>query len=375
MEPNRAILLVGLGGAGCSIVGRLAAGLPPQVAVALIDTDAAALAQTQGRETLQIGRAQTRGMGTGGEVALGAAAAEAEEPQLRRLFTGYALVVLVTGLGGGTGSGAAPFVASVAADAGATVLAYATIPFSHEGERRKRQASEALDKLGVKAHGLVAVQNDLLLLQVSKEAPLSESFAAADEWVGGALRALAGMFAPGALVQADPAAVRSILATPGSPTLFTYGSGSGAGAAMAAAKAANECPLAHAPGAITKVASLFVAVTGGPTLSATEAFEAVAAVRLRFGGETSTLLCARVVPDFGERVEVAVLGASAPAPKPTKKGKPAKPGEENQQVFGFATEDSMRRGLFGGTPLTFIDGQDVDVPTYIRRSVRLPAGP
>ena len=375
METNRAILLVGLGGAGCSIVGRLAPSLPPQVSVALLETDATALAPGAGRDTLQLGRAQTRGMGTGGEVVLGAAAAEAEEPALRRLFTGYALVVLVTGLGGGTGSGAAPFVAGVAADAGATVLAYATIPFSHEGERRKRQASEALDKLGAKAHGLVTVQNDLLLLQVSKDAPLSESFAAADGWVGGALRALAGTFVPGALVSVDPAAVRSVLATPGSPTLFTYGNAEGPGAAMAAARAANECPLAHAPGATTKVATLFVAVTGGPALSATEAFEAVAAVRLRFGGETSTLLCARVVPDFGGRVEVAVLGASAPAPKPAKKGKAAKPGEEHQQIFGFATEDSMRRGLFGGTPLTFIDGQDVDVPTYIRRSVRLPAAP
>lgn len=375
MEPNRAILLVGLGGAGCSIVARLAPSLPDEVKVVLIDTDAAALAQANGRETLQLGRAQTRGMGTGGEVSVGTASAESEEPQLRRLFTGYALVVLVTGLGGGTGSGAAAFLATVATDAGATVLAYATIPFSHEGERRKRQASEALDKLGAKAHGLVAVQNDLLLLQVSKEAPLSESFAAADEWVGGALRALAGTFVPGALVPTDPAAVRSILATPGSPTLFTYGYGEGAGAALAAARAANECPLAHAPGATTKAASLFVAVTGGPTLSATEAFEAVAAVRMRFGGETSTLLCARVIPDFGDRVEVAVLGASTPAPKPVKKGKGAKPEEEHQQIFGFATEDSLRRGLFGGTPLTFIDGQDVDVPTYIRRAVRLPAGP
>lgn len=375
METQRSILLVGLGGAGCSMVSRLAPTLPAEVQVALLDTDASALVHATGCHRIQLGRAQTRGMGSGGEVALGATSAESEEPALRRLFTGYTLVVLVTGLGGGTGSGAAPFVATVATDAGATVLAYATIPFSHEGERRKRQASEALEKLAAKAHGLVTVQNDLLLLQVSKEAPLSESFAAADEWVAGALRALAGTFVPGALVPADPAAVRAILATPGSPTLFTYGRGEGAGAAMAAARSANECPLAHAPGATTKVASLFVAVTGGPTLSASDAFEAVAAVRMRFGGETSTLLCARVVPDFGERVEVAVLGASLPAPKPVKKGKGAKPGEENQRIFGFATDESLRRGLFGGTPLTFIDGQDVDVPTYIRRAVRLAAGP
>ena len=147
---------------------------------------------------------------------------------------------------------------------------------------------------------------------------------------------------PGALVPADPAAVRSILATPGSPTLFTYGRGEGPGAALAAARAANECPLAHAPGATTKAASLFVAVTGGPTLSATEAFEAVAAVRMRFGGETTTLLCARVVADFGDRVEVAVLGASTPVLKPLKKGKGTKPGEENQLTLVLICKPTPR---------------------------------
>lgn len=120
-------------------------------------------------------------------------------------------------------------VARVAAEAGATVLAFATMPFSHEGERRMRQANEGAIALGQKAHGLVFVHNDLLLQQVSNEAPLSETFAAADAWVGGALRALAAAFEPGALVPVDPVALRSILASPGSPTLFAYGVGSGAG--------------------------------------------------------------------------------------------------------------------------------------------------
>jgi len=375
MATPASILLVGLGGAGCAMVTRLSAQLPAEVSVALFDTDARALAAGGPGTSLQLGRAQTRGMGTGGEAALGLASAEAEEPALRRLFTGVPVVVLVTGLGGGTGSGAAATVASFAAETGATVLAFATMPFSHEGERRMRQANEAAVKIGQKCHGLVVVHNDLLLQQVAPDAPLSESFAAADAWVGGALRGLASAFAPGALIAVDPSALRSLLSTPGSPTLFAFGVGEGEGAAMKAARAAIECPLAHAPGATTKAASLFVAVTGGPTLSATEAFEAVAAVRMRFGGETTTLLCARVVADFGDRVEVAVLGASTPALKSLKKGKGTKPGEENQQIFGFATEDSIRRGLFGGTPLTFIDGQDVDVPTYIRRAVRLPVGP
>lgn len=375
MERAPAILLVGLGGAGCAMVARLAPGLPADVQVLRVDTDARLVADGGPGAVLQVGRAQTRGMGTGGEPALGAVAAEAEEAALRRAFTGVPLVVLVTGLGGGTGSGAASVVARLAAEAGATVLAFATMPFSHEGERRMRQANEGAVALGQKAHGLVFVHNDLLLQQVSTEAPLSESFAAADAWVGGALRALAAAFEPGALVPVDPVALRGILASPGSPTLFAYGVGAGPGAALQAARAAGSCPLAHAPGAVTKVAALFVAVAGGPALTSADAFEAVGAVRLRFGGETTTLLCARIDPALGDRVEVSVLGASLPAPKPAPKPKKgAKAVDAGQPLFGFATEETLRRGQFGGTPMTFIEGQDVDVPTYIRKAVRLPAG-
>lgn len=376
MPAPASILLVGLGGAGCSMVTRLAPQLPPEVTAALLDTDARSLPAAGERAALQLGRAQTRGMGTGGEAALGLAAAESEEPALRRLFAGVPVVVLVTGLGGGTGSGAAATVAALAAEAGATVLAFATMPFSHEGERRMRQANEAAAKLGQKCHGLVVVHNDLLLQQVAPDAPLSESFAAADGWVGGALRGLAGAFAPGALVAADPAALRSLLSTPGSPTLFAFGVGQGEGAAMKAARAAVDCPLAHAPGAVAKVASLFVHVAGGPAMTSTEAFEAVGAVRARFGGETSTILCARVEAGLGDRIEVSVLGASLPAPKaPARPKKGAKADDPTQPIFEFATEESMRRGLFGGTPMTFIDGQDVDVPSYIRKAVRLPPAP
>lgn len=376
MAAPASILLVGLGGAGCAMVTRLAAAPLPEVAVALLDTDARSLPAGGAGVTLQLGRAQTRGMGTGGESALGVASAEAEEAALRRLFTGVPVVVLVTGLGGGTGSGAAAVVAGLAADAGATVLAFATMPFSHEGERRMRQANDAAVKLGQKCHGLVMVHNDLLLQQVAPDAPLSESFAAADNWVGGALRGLASAFAPGALVAVDPSALRSILATPGSPTLFAFGAGAGEGAALKAARAAAECPLTHAPGAVAKVASLFVHVAGGPAMSSTEAFEAVAAVRTRFGGETSTILCARTDPALGDRIEVSVLGASLPPPKaPAKPKKGGKAEDPAQPIFEFATEESMRRGLFGGTPMTFIDGQDVDVPAYIRKAVRLPPSP
>ena len=379
MSNPAPILLVGLGGAGCSIVGRLASALPAEVKVALIDTDTTALQNLENAEVIQIGRALTRGMGTGGEPAVGLTALEADEPQLRRMLTGHPLVVLVAGLGGGTASGAAASFTAMATESGATVLAFATIPFSHEGERRKRQASDALSKLAASAHGLVVVENDLLLIQVPADAPLSASFAAADEWVAGSIRALASTFMPGALVPVDSASVRSILSQVGSPTLFTCGRGEGVNAAKMAAKAACESSLSYGLGTTAKVGSLFVHVAGGEKLSATDAFEVVNMVRAKFGGEVTTLVGARIKPELGDSVEVAVLGASLPPPpKPKPKGKASKGAkvvDEQQQLFVFATEEAIRRGLFGSTPFTFIDGMDVDVPTYIRKSIRLATAP
>ena len=198
VDATRLVFVNGILDAGASSLGQtgvvlFSAASPEQqaliakqmaeIAVALLDTDARSL-PVGTAATLQLGRAQTRGMGTGGESALGLASAESEEAALRRLFAGIPVVVLVTGLGGGTGSGAASVVAGFAAECGATVLSFATMPFSHEGERRMRQANDATVKLGQKCHGLVVVHNDLLLQQVSPDAPLSESFAAADNWVG-----------------------------------------------------------------------------------------------------------------------------------------------------------------------------------------------
>jgi cell division protein FtsZ len=376
MATSPAILLLGLGGAGCAMVNRLAPRLPAEIKILLVDTDTRALPENPAIESVQLGRAVCRGMGSGGEVAIAKASAEADDATLRRQLNGFPLVVLVSGLGGGTGSGAAPYIASLATELGSTVLAFATLPFSHEGERRQLQAKAASEELFQKTHGMVLVHNDLLLQQSGSEAGLAESFSAADRWVEGALQGLAGAFAPGALVPVDPAALRSLFAKLASPTLCAFGVAEGEGSASKAALAACDCPLAHGPGSVMKVASLFVYVVGGPTLTTGEAFEVVATVRKRFGGEASTLLCARLDPNAGTRVEVAVLGASLPpVKKPTKARKGAPDAAEAQPLFDFATDASMRRGLFGGTPMTLIDGQDVDVPTYIRKAIKLIPGP
>jgi cell division protein FtsZ len=382
MTPASPILLVGVGGAGISLVGRLAPGLPPAVRCLAVDSDATALAACGISDQVQVGRTSLRGLGAGGEPRLGADAAEAETAELRRWLADAPVVVLVAGLGGGIGGGAAPFLAGLAAEAGATVLALATIPFSHEGERRLSSARETLVALHRAAHATVPLRNDALLQLAPADAPVGELFAETRRWVGSAVESLSGFFMPGALLPLDPAALRSLLPEPGCRACFSTGRASGEGAVLAAARAALSSPLLpHGPEA-GRHDHLLVQVVGGPDLTTGDCQAAVAILRAELGGDRITLLGARLDSTEPTSARVSLLAAT-PAP-PVAVPEAVAPGTKGrkgakvttatpQQLFSFAQEENVRRGLFGTSAPNLFNGEDVDVPTYLRKGIRLPS--
>lgn len=383
MSPAAPILLVGVGGAGCSLVGRLASSLEGDIRCLAVDADAAALAACGVADQVQLGRASLRGLGAGGETGLGADAAEAATAELRRRLAGVPCVILVAGLGGGVGGGAAPVVANLAADAGCTVLALATLPFSHEGERRLASARDALVALHRASHATVPLRNDALLQLAAPDAPVTELFAETGRWVAAAVGAIAGFFAPGALLPLDPAALRSLLPSTGSRASFSTGAAEGEGAVLAAARAALASPLLpHGPEA-GRHEHLLVQVVGGPSLATGECQAAVAILRAELGGDRITLLGARIDASDPAAARVSFLASTpapaaapaAPAPaspaRARKGGRAAEPSP--QQLFGFAQEENLRRGLFGTSAPNLFNGEDVDVPTYLRKGIRLPS--
>lgn len=379
MSPEQPILLVGVGGAGCALVGQLAPSLPPMVRTLAVDADAASLAACGVADRVQVGRAVLRGLGAGGETKLGAAAAEADLAELRRWLAGPPVVVLVTSLGGGVGGGAAPVCAALAAEAGAVVLGLATLPFTHEGEQRQAAARDALVALNLRTHGVVVLRNDDLLQLVPADAAVAEMFAETRRWMTSAVESLAGFFAPGALMPLDPGALRALFPAAGCLAIFATGEASDPGAVASAARAALASPLLpHGPEA-QRADHLLVQVVGGPSLTTGECQAAVALLRGDLGGDRVTLLGARIDPALEGRARVTVLGASPPAPagapKPAKGRKSAKPADTSQQVFGFALEQNLRRGLFGTTDPTLFNGEDVDVPTYLRKGIRIQPAP
>jgi len=289
--------------------------------------------------------------------------------------------VLACGLGGGVGGGAAPVVARIAAEAGATVLALATLPFSHEGERRLAAARDAAVALHRRAHGTVILRNDALLQVAPPDAPVSELFAETGRWLGAALDALSGCFRPGALLPLDPGALRSFLPSPGCRATFATGSARGEGAVAAATRAALGSPLLpHGPEA-ERHDHLLVEVVGGPALSTGDCQAVVAALRAELGGDRITLLGARADSPEPDLVRISFLAASPPAPagaEPRRAGKArrgskAKAADAEQPVFSFAEEANLRRGLFGTSAPNLFNGEDVDIPTYLRRGIRVPS--
>ena len=217
------IKVIGIGGAGINAVDALQIEGPGDVRLAAVNTDAQTLGHRSIVEKRVIGASVTRGLGAGGEVDIGRAAAESDRAALAGMIAGVDLIILVVGLGGGTGSAVAPVIAELAEQTDALVLAFATLPFSFEGARRKRIAEESLGELRKRVHGLVPLPNDILLQEGEEDSTVLNAFAVADQWVGHGVKALCSILLKTGLINQDFSSLRSVFQHRGGKTLFSTG--------------------------------------------------------------------------------------------------------------------------------------------------------
>jgi cell division protein FtsZ len=213
-QPEPTIKVIGLGGAGANALDRIQLDGIDGAELIAMNTDAQALAANVAPQKVQLGRGTTRGLGTGGDPELGYAAADEAADDVKAALEGATMVFLCTGLGGGTGSGAGPLIANFARQAGAIVIAFATMPFAFEGRRRMAQAEEALASLQQQADVVVCFENDRMGDAVSPRAGIHEAFAAADQTLSQP-RATIGRTA----LSSARSAARSWIAAGCSPTL------------------------------------------------------------------------------------------------------------------------------------------------------------
>ena len=238
------IKVLGVGGGGCNCVRRmLSLKRVPGVEFAVINTDIKSLESvSQGAEVIQIGEKVTHGWGAGGDLNLGAKAAEESSTLLRRSLKDAELVFVTAGMGGGTGTGAAPYVANMAKEMGAVVVGVVTTPFSFEGRRRLDRAIAGVARLRPYLDNLIVIHNDRLLEFVNHDAGMLEAFNTADEVVTQGIMSVSELINVPGEINVDFADVRSIMAHPGG-ALMAMGVGHGHMGALEAAKQAVANPL------------------------------------------------------------------------------------------------------------------------------------
>ena len=309
-EAPASIVVIGVGGGGCNAVIRMVEERKvPGVRYVCVNTDIKSLAQAKGIPVLQIGAELTHGLGAGGNPDVGSKAAESDQLQLKRAINNGYLVFIIAGMGGGTGTGAAPVVADIAKRTGALVVGLVTTPFSWEGQRRMENARAGIDRVKAKVDNLIVVHNDQLLKLMDKDVPIDEALRKADEAVMHGVLSVAELVNVPGQINVDLADVKAIMDLPGR-ALMAMGEATGPNAPLQAAQMAVNNPLMNV--SVEGAKGVLFSVRGGRKMTLGEvnaAGEFIASMvdskALIFFGMVSN-------PDMEDRVGLTLLATGIP---------------------------------------------------------------
>lgn len=330
------IKIIGLGGAGGSALDRLVLDGVDGGALIAVNTDVQALNGSVAPQKIHIGKSATRGLGAGGDPELGYQAADEDSDELKAVIEGTDILFLCTGLGGGTGSGAAPLIAHLARGAGALVIAFATMPFSFEGKRRRKQAAEALGQLEDQADLVMCFENDRLGETAAPTAGVQEAFIAADRTLGQSIQSIAAIVRRGGIIPTSLDQLVSACRRKHPRCLFGHGESDSANRAHEALSRAMKCPLMDKGRMFADCTSVVVHVAGGTDVTVQEVTSLMDEfskhvgedTRIDFGLATDAKLGRRLhvtIISFTGAEEAAAAGAAAlPAMQPAVRVAPRK---------------------------------------------------
>ena len=385
-DPRCRVLVAGVGGGACNVLGHALADWSDPPRVAAINTDAHALAESGIDLKVMIGRTVAKGLGAGGDAELGRLAANEDLDALRALLADVDLLILVVSLGGGTGTGAAPVLARLAREEGLLTLAYVTTPFAFEGARRQEQAQEGLAALKPYTDTVVCLPNQRLHAMLSPGTPLGEAFAFVDRMMSAGIRGLWTLLARDNMLNLDFSDLQSLVENSGNECCFGYGEGTGPGKAEQALQGLLEGPMLEKGRVIANSGAMILSVTGGPDLSLVE----LETIHRRFqeaarpGARIS--MGAAVLDDWKGRLALTVLaaehwmpsarsagvspaGGAAETEKPERPSRPRGKGAQQSELqLGGGASD---RGRFQDVAPTIHEGADLDIPTFLRRGIRI----
>jgi len=447
------IKVVGVGGAGSNALDRILLDGLERADLIAVNTDVQSLASSVAAHKVQLGRSVTRGLGAGGDPELGYQSAVESADEIRQALVDARMIFICAGLGGGTGSGAAPFVAQLGREAGSLVIAFATLPFSFEGKRRGAQAQEAFARLNEIAHAVICFENDRMADMVAPKAGIHQAFAIADITISQSVRSIVNLIQRPGLIRIGFDDLLAALRSRDGRCLFGFGESDSDNRVHDALAQALKNPLLDRGRALANAAHVLVQIAGGPGMTLSEVEILMHELGRHVNDQTQILFGTAVDGRMGNRLSVTIISSLAgdsdsiqqtkpakssvsmppvweqpaePSPKieimpepvvtethskpahliafeqpapadveppppasvakktasaprlivpkkkplPIEEAKPAaeKPVQAKQEVLQF---EPVTRGRFEKSEPTIVEGQDLDVPTFLRKNIRV----
>ncbi|MDO8587961.1 MAG: cell division protein FtsZ [Armatimonadota bacterium] len=352
------IKVIGVGGGGSNAVNRMIEAGISGVEFLAVNTDSQVLSVSAASEKLQLGRGVTRGLGAGGNPEIGRTAAKESEEDILKAMDGSDMVFITAGLGGGTGSGAAPAIAKMSREMGALTVGVVTKPFSFEGPRRGAVAEQSLQELKGSVDTLIVIPNDRLLSVVEKSATLVDAFRIADDVLRQGVQGISDIITIPGMINVDFADVKAIMADAGS-ALMGIGVGSGDNRASQAALMATASPLLET--SIDGARGVLLNITGGPDLTLAEVYEAAEVIHKATDDASANIIFGTVINEriSGEMyITVIATGFDAKRPSELVTAKAVAQNEE-PTVTALPQEDE--------SPFRIFQESEIDIPAFLRR--------
>jgi cell division protein FtsZ len=381
------IKVVGVGGGGGNAVNTMIAAGLPGVDFIAANTDAQALKANLAPIKMQLGEKLTRGLGAGGNPDVGRSAAQEDVERIREYLAEADMIFITAGMGGGTGTGAAPVIAKVAKELGSLTVGVVTKPFSFEGKRRLKQADEGMKELKASVDTLIAIPNQRLLSVAGRNTSILETFKKADDVLLQAVRGISDLITVHGLINLDFADVRTIMSEMGM-AMMGAAIAQGENRAIEAAQKAISSPLLEDV-SIQGARGVLINITGGPDLTLHEVNEAATLIQEEADDDANIIFGAVIDESMGDEVRITVIATGfgervTLVDKPKASGREARPGDGRPvRRYGLIADDELdvptwqrrrqeppvaapRNGQ-RPTPTAEESAEDYDVPTFLRR--------
>jgi len=344
-SPNPArIKVIGLGGGGCNAITRMVREEIQGVEFIAINTDAQALAITEAPSRIQLGEKLTKGLGVGGDCTQGEKAAEESRDELKEIASGADMVFITCGMGGGTGTGAAPVIAEIAKQSGALTIAVVTKPFGFEGAHRCEVADGGVTRLLDKVDTLIIIPNDRLLELCDQKTAVDNAFKLADDVLRHGVQAIAEVITTPGMINLDFADVKAVMKDAG-PAWMSMGRGSGQNRAVDAAKEALASPLLDV--SIEGSKGVLFNIVGGSSLTLFEVHEAAEVIKQAVDPDANIIFGVAHDPGMDKEVRITLIAT----------GFVSKIGQA-----GVSRDEELAQFLRG-----LKSEDELDVPTFLRR--------